>query len=214
MSLLVVGGIELLYRWLKLRLSPWFWIVMGLILTAWTAFRWLRIKPKLENMALGARGERIVGRKLEELRKYRYVVFHDIPGEGFNIDHVVIGPGGVFALETKSWSKPESGPTEIDYDGERVLKNGRETDRNPVIQAKACASYLRGLLKKKTGRKVEVRAVLLFPGWFVKERSKNPEVWALNEKRIFSCIKNEREKLSREDIALFVDRLEHHLSEE
>ncbi|MBW8313141.1 MAG: NERD domain-containing protein [Rhizobium sp.] len=34
--------------------------------------------------------------------------FHDIPGEGFNIDHVVIGKGAVLAVETRSRKKPAS----------------------------------------------------------------------------------------------------------
>jgi hypothetical protein len=26
---------------------------------------------------------------------------------GFNVDHILIGPGGVFAIETKTRTKPE-----------------------------------------------------------------------------------------------------------
>ena len=39
--------------------------------------------------------------RLTELPKeYRY--FNDVDFKGFNIDHVVIGPGGIFLIETKS----------------------------------------------------------------------------------------------------------------
>jgi len=31
-----------------------------------------------------------------------YHVYHDFPAERFNIDHVVVGPAGAFAIETKA----------------------------------------------------------------------------------------------------------------
>jgi hypothetical protein len=32
--------------------------------------------------------------------------FHDLPAEQFNIDHVVVATEGVFAFETKGFTKP------------------------------------------------------------------------------------------------------------
>ena len=63
-----------------------------------------------------------------------------------NIDHALIGPGGIFAIETKTISKPQSGKCEVSYDGNRVLVNGRAPDRDPIVQAKACARQLREML--------------------------------------------------------------------
>lgn len=51
------------------------------------------------------------------------LVFHDIPGEGFNIDHVVIGKSAVLAVETKSRKKPASAgkhSARVVYDGSRL----------------------------------------------------------------------------------------------
>jgi len=55
--------------------------------------RWLR----------GAEGEEAVGEILENLSADGWHVLHDITFGHGNIDHVVIGPGGVFAVETKSY---------------------------------------------------------------------------------------------------------------
>ena len=79
-------------------------------------------------------------------------MFHNLIGDGFNVDHVLIGPGGVFTVETKSYSKPASGPAEISFNGEQVAIGGWQLDRNPVIQARAQAGWLRALLKETTGR--------------------------------------------------------------
>jgi hypothetical protein len=53
----------------------------------------------------GADGEARTGRFLEPLRAEGFFVLHDrrIPGSRANIDHIVIGPPGVFVVETKSF---------------------------------------------------------------------------------------------------------------
>lgn len=52
---------------------------------------------------VGAEGERIIGRQLQKLEKDGWTVVHDVPiGErGSNIDHVLVGPGGVFTVNSK-----------------------------------------------------------------------------------------------------------------
>jgi hypothetical protein len=55
--------------------------------------------------AIGADGEARTARFLEPLRAEGFRVLHDrrIPGSRANIDHIVIGPPGVFVVETKSF---------------------------------------------------------------------------------------------------------------
>jgi hypothetical protein len=51
----------------------------------------------------GASGEKRTATYLEPLLKRGFVVFHDrqLPGSRANIDHIAIGPTGVFVIETK-----------------------------------------------------------------------------------------------------------------
>ncbi len=51
----------------------------------------------------GAEGEEFVGPKLDKLKEHGWHVLHSVPvGKGeSDIDHVVIGPGGVFTINTK-----------------------------------------------------------------------------------------------------------------
>ena len=51
----------------------------------------------------GARGEEAVGQVLEELDGFGYRTLHDIETGRGNLDHVVVGPTGIFAVETKHW---------------------------------------------------------------------------------------------------------------
>ena len=50
----------------------------------------------------GAEGEEVVGKILEEMSASGWHVIHDVTFGRGNIDHIAIGPGGVFAVETKS----------------------------------------------------------------------------------------------------------------
>ena len=79
-------------------------------------------------------------------------MFHDVVGAGFNVDHVLIGPAGIFTVETKTWSKPLKGSPEIVYDGQTIRVGQHSPDRDPIAQAKAQAGWLRTLLLESTGR--------------------------------------------------------------
>src|SRR4029079_12261113 len=65
-----------------------------------------RIGPKLstEAWSIGAAGELQTARILDPIAGLGYVVMHDlrISMSRANIDHLVIGPTGVFVVETKN----------------------------------------------------------------------------------------------------------------
>jgi hypothetical protein len=53
----------------------------------------------------GAQGERHTARLLDRLTRDGFAVFHDlaVPGSPTNVDHLVIGPSGVFVVDSKQW---------------------------------------------------------------------------------------------------------------
>lgn len=53
----------------------------------------------------GAEGERRTAQLLAPLRRLGWTVLHDrrIPGSAANIDHLVVGPTGVWVIDSKSW---------------------------------------------------------------------------------------------------------------
>lgn len=204
---LIWAGQEWL-RWaMKSPPMPWVATIVAVGFCALAVWRIWRTLPEVRRVILGLRGEKYVGQWLEkELRPRGYQVFHDIVGDGFNIDHVLVGPEGVFAIETKTFSKPERGQCEIEYDGESMKINGRTPDRDMIGQAKAGAGNVAKILEDMTGRKVSVKPVVLCPNWYVRE-PKNPAVWVLNEKRVLGYIKNRKPRISPEDVSLFADRI-------
>lgn len=105
---------------------------------------------------LGAHGERIAGRIFDGLGP-EWTVLHDVPvgGLGANIDHVLIGPSGVFTVNTKHHPKAN-----VIVDGSDVLVRGQRWDyaEKAVYEGKRASS----LLTACSGRFVPVQPLLLF----------------------------------------------------
>ena len=115
--------------------------VLSLVYGAWSLARGLR---HVERYFKGARGEVKVSAILQKLPD-GYHVFNDFVACGDHIDHVVVGPTGVFALETKFWSG------KVTVEEGRILLGGQLPDRSPLDQ-----------VRKETE---EVRQELLRRGW-------------------------------------------------
>jgi hypothetical protein len=81
--------------------------VAGLAAAALVGWR-LRFRPSPQARAWqrGAAGERQTARLLDRLGRDGYQVFHDLamPGSPANIDHLVVGPSGVFVIDSKQWT--------------------------------------------------------------------------------------------------------------
>ncbi|MFY1827552.1 nuclease-related domain-containing protein [Myxococcus fulvus] len=73
----------------------------------WLA-RFLNIPTNERAWRIGAEGEELVGASLDQLRSQGWHVEHDvrIGARGANVDHLVIGPPGVIAINTKAVSGP------------------------------------------------------------------------------------------------------------
>jgi len=197
------------------RPNPWVMSIAALVAIGYLAWQVMRWRPQLKRLRQALDGERVVGEYLERLRADGYQVFHDLVGEGFNVDHVIVGPGGVFTIETKTWSKPVRGEPRMDFDGERVLAAGHEPDRNPVVQAKAQAAWLRRLIEEMTGRRIAVRPVILFPGWFIRPTDGAPrDVWVLEPKALPGFLGHEPARLVPDEVRLIAAQLSRFLRAE
>ncbi len=106
-----------------------------------TAILWRKGLRRVESFFKGARGEERVAGLLETLPA-GWHVFHDFEAGGYHVDHVVVGPAGVYSVETKNWR----GRVTVEKD--EILVDGELPDRSPLAQtaaeAKAVQTALRG----------------------------------------------------------------------
>jgi nuclease-like protein len=81
--------------------------LLGLAAAVLVGWR-LRFRPSeaARTWQRGAHGERHAARLLDRLTRDGYVVFHDlaVSGSPANVDHLVIGPTGVFVIDSKQWT--------------------------------------------------------------------------------------------------------------
>ena len=133
--------------------------------------RTLDFKTDERASRVGAGGEETVGSKLEKLTKDGWRVLHSVPvgTRGSDIDHVLVGPGGVYTINTKTHpgKRVWVSPSQVRIDGRPVpyLRNSRfEADRAKRMLTEAC------------GFPVFVKPVLVFltgtaiPNVTIKER--------------------------------------------
>lgn len=96
-----------------------------------------------------------------------YVVLSSlrVPGNGREIDSVVIGPNGVFTIEAKAYEgKVSKGAnTSISIETEDGFYSFEERAEDPAVQAEIQAKVLSGFFRRKLGLgKVWVKSLLVF----------------------------------------------------
>ena len=151
-------------------------------------YRLVRSRFELQN---GLEAEIAMGQELDQLMREGAVVFHDFPAEGFNIDHVVLTRGGMYAVETKGRMKPDRGggakEAKVEFTGE-VLSFPDWRDTKTLGQAKRQAKWLTKWLSSAVGESIGVRPVVALPGWYV-ERTGRADVTVISGREAPALLK-------------------------
>jgi hypothetical protein len=120
----------------------------------------------------GLVAEQMTGQLLNRLIGSDCIVAHDLPCDGFNIDHVVITPRAIYAVETKSFRKPRGSADDSHYkvmfDGE-ALRFPDWTDNGPIVQARRQGQWLARYLRESVGRDIPVIPAVALPGWWIEK---------------------------------------------
>lgn len=169
-SLVIMIGFGLLYGLSFSRNWPTQWFsILGILTMGGVMFGLKRkldrvLERKLREARVwrrGAEGERVIAELLESDLPDSYHVFNDVrfPGRTANIDHLVVGPSGVFVINTKNWR----GIVGWADDGKTLLWNGEAEKRNSVKAALADALDVRDKIRVLLNKDVFVKAILAFP---------------------------------------------------
>lgn len=112
---------------------------------------------RLANFLKGAKGEEWVAHELAFLSS-EYTVFNGLRlGKGRqNFDHIIVGPSGVFVVETKNWKGS------IEFREGKLYAGGKEPSRPPLRQVKAATAELVAYLDDSGNGGIPVYSVLCF----------------------------------------------------
>jgi len=175
-------------------------------LTVFFLLRWRRHLEERRNIRIEYDGEVSVGQELNRLMLEGYCVYHDFQADDFRIDHIVVGPKGVFGVETKARSRPttrgQSIGAIVEYNG-RALIYPHGTDINTIKQAERQASWLSNWISSTAGESVIVMAVVALPGWYVKRTSPDG-IPVINPKQFRSLLKYVRSKPLNDEVIIQV----------
>lgn len=170
---------------LRFGLREGFFLLTASIMVVWGIRKVLVHGKRRRQMNEGLIAELFTAQELNRLMGQGCQVFHDVPGEGFNLDHVVIGPSAVYLVETKSFRKPPRGAGadhfKVGYDGSQLRFPDFFTSE-PIEQASRQAAWLSQYLQRSLGRSVPVVATVALPGWWIEfGKARNaPEVRVFN----------------------------------
>lgn len=174
-------------------------------------YRIRRLESQLDRLRAGFDAELAVGQELDQLMRQGAHTFHDLPAEGFNIDHVVVAEAGVFAVETKGYTKGIKGSgsaaVRVAYDG-KLLRFPSWSTAEPLEQAERQAQWLSRWLSSAAGDPVQALPVLALPGWFV-ERTGRGAVRVYSGKELVGLLQSRgTQRLSPEAVTRIAHQLD------
>lgn len=126
----------------------------------------------------GSRGEKAVINMLSKSLNDDYYLINEVKlnSVGGDIDHIVLGPTGVFVLETKNWSG------KIFADGDVWRRPGRKSTGSPSLQVKRNTQKVRRLIEQTEALNsigVWVEGIIVFTNQNANFSINNPTVTIL-----------------------------------
>jgi hypothetical protein len=117
------------------------------------------VLPLVERHDRGARGEEHVGELLDQMADGSWLVIHDASLGHGNVDHIAIGPAGLFTMETKS----HAGPVYVRRVHGAMLAQaqaqGRAIERVTDLQVEPLLVFSRAWVDRPMARRKGVRVV-------------------------------------------------------
>jgi hypothetical protein len=119
-----------------------FLALCGVGAQAWLGWKLWGTLARLRRLRLGHEAQMAMGQELSQLGRSGYRIFHDFPaGDGSHIDHVLVGPAGVFVVESYASYLPD-----------------------PLLRAQGNADWLQAWLSGAVGQPIPVWPVVAGAG--------------------------------------------------
>ncbi len=165
------------------------------------------LKKRADDAERGAEAEEKVAGVIENLPD-GYSGFHDVSFPGFNVDHIVIGPGGIFVIETKSHKG------QVTARKDTLLLNGKPPIKNFLNQVWSQAYSIKDLLKQYREKEWPVKPVLCFTNAYVKVSGPVKGIPITNIKYLNAFLTSHAPVMDQEEIRLVSEFLQIRVAKE
>ena len=156
----------------------------------------------------GRKGEKSVISTLSNNLSDDYYLINGVylKGGGGDVDHIVLGPSGVYVLETKNWSG------KIVCNGDQWQRPGKKVKSSPSLQVKRNTQKVRRLIDTSPafrGLRVCVEGLLIFTNTHTDISISNPTVTILRLQQLPNHIKNQKNNcLTKEQVQKIVKQIQ------
>ena len=153
----------------------------------------------------GKTGETLIEETLEGLSDNYYLVNDVMLPESYgNIDHIILGPNGIFVIESKNydgkiicngdeWHRHYEGGLTISMRGRPYWKPPRDYDiGSPSKQVKRNAVKLKQFIQKTFKKPIWVEGIVVFTNPNAELELNNPSVPILKVEELYNFIKNKK----------------------
>ena len=195
--------------------QPGLVLSLAILMSVLAIWKTSRLWPWLKSMQQGRDREKSIAQYLDNefrdaLTGKPIRIFHDVPCDKFNLDHIVICEKGIYVLETKTLSVPVKGSEKLLYKGGDNLyynDSGNVVPGDPVGQVKASVKWLRELLIKqyelegKQYPQLPIRGVLVPADRYIENVNISEyDIWVLNQKAFAKFISKETNRLKTQTV--------------
>ena len=162
--------------------------------------------PWIENWQMGAFGEQRTAKAVEPLLAEGWSIIHDMNLVKSNLDHVLVGPGGVFVLDTKNgWGTASASSdtlTVVHPDGRKAFESDTYARR-----ARAQGKALNALLNQRCGLHPWVSAVVVIWSDFEQQAVPGNRMTYVHGQYLADWLRSQPAKLNQSQISELVGAL-------
>jgi len=166
-------------------LSP----LLAVLMATWMVRTYLILRD-IRRCSLEQKGTQLTAQHLQQLLVHGYSIYHDLILDSVDIDHVAVGPNGIFAIETITKQKRKKRRPErsvVIYDSKGLTFPGKSPKNDLIEQANKHAAELQKWMNTEIKESFRAMPILSLPGWEVKRKIReNPPV--LNPKELHHYI--------------------------
>ena len=138
-----------------------------------------------------------VGHQLQRIASQHGRAYHDVPTSAGVVDHILVGQGGVYAINVVARRHLKKGAVHLD--GNDLHFSNTEKTLS-IVNIIATTKRVEKEFRRITGKSIRVRSVIAVPGWDIKSQTSNEHL-LVNERNLpmISGWKDQNDYLMNED---------------